>query len=117
MPTGDMFRRLEVHARALGAPEQSAAPVVLARQFRMQQREQSVLRIQVGDTRVPATGEPQVAQLNFAQPLGAAGVEWRVVYRRMGPREAELFGVDLAGEEVEIASGTLSGADALSASP
>ena len=113
VPTGDMFRRLEVHARALGAPEQSAAPVVLARQFRMQQREQSVLRIQVGDTRVPASGEPQVAQLNFAQPLGAAGVEWRVVYRRMGPREAELFGVDLAGEEVEIASGTLIGDDAL----
>ena len=112
VPTGDMFRRLEVQARALGESKESLEPVVLAREFRMQRKDQAMLRIQVGDSRVPANGEPKTVQLNFAHPVGEAGAEWRVVYRRMGPQEAALFGVDLAGEEVEIASGTLVGTDA-----
>lgn len=108
VPTGDMFRRLELRAWA-GAGERAleAEPVVLAREFEMVATERGRRRMQIGDRRVPASGEPIEVELVFPQPIGARPVRWEVVYRRMGPREAALFGVELQSEQVVIAEGTL----------
>ncbi|NUP08066.1 MAG: hypothetical protein HOW73_18625 [Polyangiaceae bacterium] len=108
VPTGDMFRRLEVRATAGdGADALTAEPVTLARSFTRQRTEQGIRRIQVGDNRVPASGEPAIARLVFPRPVRRLPVRWEVVYRRMGPREAALFGVDLEAEAIVVAKGTL----------
>lgn len=108
VPTGDMFRRLEVRAWA-GAGESAleAEPVVLAREFEMVATEDGRRRVQIGDRRVPASGEPVEVELVFPQPIRAQSVRWEVVYRRMGPHEAALFGVDLQREQIVIATGTI----------
>jgi hypothetical protein len=108
VPTGDMFRRLEVRARAArGDDEQTAAPVVLSRVFRREQTSEGSRRRQIGDTRLPASGEPQAVTLHFPRPIEGTLISWEVAYRRMGPHEALLFGVDLSREEVILASGTV----------
>lgn len=108
VPTGDMFRRLEVRARTVGDGEElHAATVVLAREFRMERAAEGLRRIQTGDSRVPADGTPRDAVLRFPRSVAGREVEWSVVYQRMGPDEARLFGVDLATEEVVVASGRL----------
>lgn len=108
VPTGDMFRRLEVRARAgTGDDAQEAKPVVLSRSFIREETSEGSRRRQVGDSRVPADGTPREAELFFPRSIEGAEIEWQVVYRRMGPHEAALFGVDLTSEEIEIASGTL----------
>lgn len=108
VPTGDMFRRLEVLAEATDVDGAVAArPVVLARSFRREKTPDGDRRVQIGDTRLPADGEPREAELIFPRAIDASTVRWRVVYRRMGPHEAALFGVDVAAEEVEVAAGRL----------
>jgi hypothetical protein len=110
VPTGDMFRRLEVRAFSSdGDGSQTAKPAVLARRFVREQTPEGTRRLQIGDTRVPADGEPAEVELFFARPVEDARIEWQVVYRRMGPHEAALFGVDLAKEETLLASGVLEG--------
>ncbi len=109
VPTGDMFRRLEVRSHVVAeGREQVANTVVLAREFRMERSAEGLRRVQIGDSRVPASGEPREVTLSFPKSIAGDLVEWSVVYRRMGPDEAALFGVDLAAEEVVIASGRLS---------
>jgi cytochrome c554/c'-like protein len=104
VPTGDMFRRLEVRARAGSS---TAAPVVLAREFRREDTPRGPRRLQIGDSRVEASGEPRHVELTFPEPIDAETVGWQVLYQRMGPHEAMLFGVDVAGEETVLASGVL----------
>jgi hypothetical protein len=108
VPTGDMFRRLEVRARVSGAePREEGATVVLARQFRMKRDEHENRRIQTGDLRVPANGEARVAEIAFGSEITAKPIEWEVVYRRMGPEQAGLFGVELDRDEIVVARGVL----------
>lgn len=111
VPTGDMFRRLEVHARAgcdAGpGPCDEAEPVVLARAFALERGAHGTRRRQIADRRVPASGAPIEAEPLFLQPVAGKKIAWEVVYRRMGPSEAALFGVDLAAEGVVVARGTL----------
>jgi len=110
VPTGDMFRQLEVRATAGDGPDSvKATPVVLAREFELVRTEQGPRRQQVRDRRVPANGEPALARLVFPRPVASLPVRWEVIYRRVGPREAQLFGVDLEAEAVVLASGTIEG--------
>jgi len=110
VPTGDMFRRLEVHATAGGGPDAAhARPVVLAREFELVKTELGLRRRQVNDRRVPASGAPITARLVFPQNVSDLPIRWEVIYRRMGPHEGALFGVDLDAEAVVVASGTIAG--------
>jgi hypothetical protein len=105
-PTGDMFRRLEVRARAVderGDVVATALPVVLARRFGKNRSE----RIQIGDDRLPASGEARVVDLLFAEPVTAREVRWTIVYQRMDTSMAAAFGVDANADEVVVAQGSL----------
>ncbi len=108
VPTGDMFRRLEILASAGDGPDAVVAtPVVLARELELVTTEHGPRRQQVSDHRVPASGEPARARLVFPRPIAGLPIRWQVIYRRMGPREAALFGVDLEAEEIVVAHGTI----------
>lgn len=104
VPTGDMFRRLEVRARIDGGPR--ARPVVLARRFRMTPTERGPARLQVGDDRLPANGEAREVVLRFSEDIAGREVIWQVAYQRMDAGMAELFGIDPEKDEVIVAEGT-----------
>ena len=108
VPTGDMFRRLEVRATA-GEGEEAihATPVVLARELVQVMTDHGLRKIQIGDHRVPADGQSRDARLVFPRSVDGLPIRWEVVYQRMGPREAALFGVDLDRETVVVAEGVL----------
>ncbi len=108
VPTGDMFRRLEVHATAGDGPDAiRATPVVLSRELVFEMTERGPRRRQLDDRRLPASGAPREARLVFPRSVEGLPIRWEVVYHRMGPREAALFGVDLDGEAVIVAQGVL----------
>lgn len=102
VPTGDLFRRLVVRARAAG---QEADPIVLGRVFAP--GAEGVARLQTDDLRVPADGSLREAELFFPGRVDTSAIHWEVAYQRMGAAEAMLFGVDLETDETIIASGTL----------
>jgi hypothetical protein len=105
-PTGDMFRRLEVRARAVdesGAVVAVASPVVLARRFGRARAE----RIQIGDDRLPASGEARTLDLAFAEPVSGRELRWEIVYQRLDAAMAKAFGVDAKADEVVVAEGAL----------
>jgi hypothetical protein len=110
VPTGDMFRRLEIRARAVDASGKTvttAAPVILERQFSMRVDEGSVQRIPTADTRLPATGATRSLRLAFPSPVDGLAVRWEVVYQRMGAAMAAAFRIDTAADEVILTAGTL----------
>lgn len=104
VPTGDLYRRLVV--RATDANGQTARPVVLGRRFSRAHHPDGEERKQVGDDRVPPDGRPRKAELFFLQPF-ALPVRWEVVYQRMGPREAAVFGVDMSTDETVVSRGRI----------
>lgn len=104
VPTGDMFRRIEVRARLDAGP--SARSVVLARRFRITPTDRGPTRIQVGDDRVPANGDVRRVELRFPEEIAGRDVLWQVVYQRMDADMAELFGVDSKKDEIVLAEGT-----------
>lgn len=104
VPTGDLYRRLVV--RAVDAGGQAARPVVLGRRFSRVHHPDGDERRQVGDDRVPADGRPRRAELFFLQPF-VLPVRWEVVYQRMGPREAAVFGVDMSTDETVMSRGRI----------
>jgi len=109
-PTGDMFRRLEVRARAVGEhgeDGEAARPAVLARRFTMVHGPQSAARMEIGDDRVPASGEAREVRLSFGEAVTARAVRWEVAYQRLEPGMAVMFGVDPAADEVIVARGVL----------
>ncbi|MGH1340344.1 MAG: hypothetical protein ACRBN8_02240 [Nannocystales bacterium] len=109
-PTGDLFRRLEVSANVVGRPK-TLVQRYLARHFGpARQSSGVVLRGEVRDDRVPASGEPRIVRLQVDAGLDDT-VEWSVRYQRVAhprgfdPREALLDG------EVELARGQLTTVD------
>lgn len=82
VPTGDMYRRLEVRAWVAGH-ERATASRVLMRRF---SRVDGVLR-QVEDDRVPPLGERRVV---LELPQGrAARVHWQITWQALDPALAE----------------------------
>lgn len=109
VPTGDMFRRLEVRARVLNE-ELEARPVVLARRFAMIPRangHSGALRVQVGDDRVPSTGEAREVDLVFPESILEKDIAWEVAYQRMPAAMAAVWGVDATADEIIVAQGIL----------
>jgi hypothetical protein len=104
LPTGDMFRRLVVRASA-GA--ERARPVTLARRFVLEHRGPATYRRQVGDDRLPGSGELRRVTVAFAEDVAEKEVRWEVVYQRMDDGMTQTFGLDQAKDEVVLAEGSL----------
>jgi hypothetical protein len=112
-PTGDMFRRLELRARIVGADGHAkgiARPVHLGRRFGDRARSGGELafdRVPTGDTRVPPPGAgTRRARLSFERDLASGDeLHWEVAYQRMDDAMAASFGVDAVHDEVVVASG------------
>lgn len=108
VPTGDLFRRLEVSAEALGAEWQVVASArrYLARHWqRVPGPFGVVLRKATSDDR------PLDDVVEVALELGAAARElpitWRVAYQRVEHPRSEREEDSLVEGEIEIASGTI----------
>ncbi|WP_438035575.1 multiheme c-type cytochrome [Sorangium sp. So ce204] len=104
-PTGDLFRRLEVSAEALGPDELVLGQETryLARHFAL--RPGAIGRKLVADDRVHA--EPVTVELD----VGAAGegraIAWQVAYQRVAhPNGVDLRDAEIEGE-IRVASGRL----------
>lgn len=107
VPTGDMFRRLEVRARVAGEGGPAATSAVLGRRFVMMPGPSGARRLEVGDDRLPATGEAREVRLPFPEAIAGRAVRWEVAYQRMDAGMAALWGVDPAADEVILAEGAL----------
>jgi len=112
VPTGDMFRRIEVRAKTVGKGEGDsivAPPVVFARRFAMVPHKagKPARRQQMGDDRIPASGEERSAELIFPQSTSGKNISWEVVYQRMPPAMASDFGVDSKTDDVILTQGIL----------
>ena len=115
VPTGDMFRRLEIRAQAVdpeGRVVLTAPAIHLVRSFADRStsaREADFARVQVADTRVaaPGSGGGRRVLLRFDRPVANLSVRWSVVYQRMGTAMAASFGVEQAHDEVVVADGVL----------
>ena len=108
-PTGDLFRRLAVHAEAVGAEAHVVAEETryLARRFgKARGTDGHPIKVLVADTRVPSSGEAVVRL-----PLGAAAkglpIAFRVAYQRVEHPIDDASDAAVVEGEVEIAAGIL----------
>jgi len=107
-PTGDLFRRLEVSAEALGTEWQvvSGASRYLARHW---QRQPSpfgvVLRSATRDDR--PLGAPQVIELELDAQAATLPIHWRVTYQRVDHPRSDREQDESVEGEIEISSGVL----------
>jgi len=106
-PTGDLFRRLQVSAEAVGGEQQviASASRILARHWKRQPGPFGLpLRTAVSDDRL--RDAPLVVELELGAPA-AQRLDWRVDYQRVDhPRSEDEHDVSI-DENIEIASGTL----------
>ncbi len=105
VPTGDMFRRLEIRGDVEGDAGAKATPVVLGRRFRVVSGPQGPRRLQIGDGRLPASGQIRTVRLTFPGPIGDRPVRWEVVHQRMDGSMATSFGLEVARNETVLAEG------------
>ena len=108
-PTGDLFRRLEVSAEAIGSDDQVVAGArrFLSRHWTEKQRFAQVVREVSGDDRPTQT--PREVQLELPLDAAAAAlpIAWRVAYQRVEHPRSEADEDSVLDGEIEIASGTL----------
>lgn len=109
-PTGDLFRRLELSAEAVGGEWQVVASQrrYLARHWQRQPSPFGVLlRTATSDDR------PLASDVEIELPLGSAAlglpVHWRVAYQRVEHPRSEREEDSAVAGEIEIGSGTLEG--------
>lgn len=106
-PTGDLFRRIELSAEAVGGEQQviASASRILARHWRRQPGPFGLLlRTAANDDR--PLDAPLVVDLEL-RVAAAQRVDWRVDYQRVDhPRSEDERDVNIDGN-IEIASGTL----------
>ena len=116
VPTGNMFRRLEVRTVAVdpasGAIIARAEPVHLGRTFgdRLQGAHSFAMeRIELEDSRVPApgAGPGRVVEVRFAVPVRGAAIRWQLAYQRMPTAMAGSFGVEQALDEIIVSEGVV----------
>lgn len=104
VPTGDIFRRLELRVQSLNPSTQeyeTASPVVFARLAEPGQK-------QIHDTRVPPPGLGVVeGEVVFTHSITLTNVEWSLVYLRMSQTLYQTFGLDAEADAVVLCSGTL----------
>jgi hypothetical protein len=108
-PTGDLFRRLEVLAEAVGAEQQVAASDVryLARRFgEGKGRDGRPIKVLVSDSRVGPDGDALV-RLSLGPEARGLPVAWRVAYQRVEHPIGDDTDAAVVEGEVEIARGIL----------
>ena len=108
VPTGDLFRRLEVSAEAIGAEWQvlAAKRRFLARHFRRVPSPFGVaLREVVSDDRPLAA--PVTVELELGDAARALPISWRVAYQRVEHPRSERDEDSVVAGEIELAHGTL----------
>jgi len=101
VPTGDLFRRLEVRARSSGGARASA--VGLERRFELVASETGSERRQTGDERLVADGIPQTVWLPFGANVENDTLHVEVVYQRMSDGLAARLGVTNEANQQVIA--------------
>jgi hypothetical protein len=108
-PTGDLFRRIEVRAEAVG-PEANVIAEdrrYLARRFgKARGTDGHPIKVMIGDARVPGGGEAAV-RLSLGAAAKGAPVAWRVAYQRVEHPIDEASEDAVVEGEIEIASGVL----------
>lgn len=113
-PTGDLFRRLEIRAEAIG-PDGAVISTSnikhLGRTYevRIDPKTKMTVRIPRSDSRVPApgAGEARRAVVRFPEDMTGHTIRWTVAYQRMDDGLARLFGIDPRADERIIAQGLL----------
>jgi hypothetical protein len=109
LPTGDLFRRLEVRAEAIGPEYSVAAEDVeyLARQFgRGKGREGHSIKVLTSDDRV-TPGAASVVRLSLGTGARGLPIRWRVSYQRVEHPIEESSEPAVVEGEVVLAEGTL----------
>jgi hypothetical protein len=109
IPTGDLFRRIEVLAEALGPDNlvKSRAARYLTRHFRVEHRNPGVaLRVLERDNRVGLHGDaPTVVDIDAGELAAGAPIAWSVTYQRVEhPRSVGEDDAVIEGE-IPIAQG------------
>ena len=106
-PTGDLFRRIEVSAEAVGADYQvtSSARRYLSRHWSEQRKLATIVRSVVKDDR--ATSEPLRVELELSGSVAALPLSWRVAYQRVEHPRSEAEQDSVVDGEIELGSGTL----------
>jgi Cytochrome c554 and c-prime len=106
-PTGDLFRRLEVSAEAIGSDQQVVASArrYLSRHWSDERKLFTVVRRVTRDDR--AAGAPLQIELELRGPVTALPVAWRVAYQRVEHPRSESEQDSIVNGEIELASGTL----------
>lgn len=109
LPTGDLFRRIEVLAEGLGPDNlvKGRAARYLTRHFRVERRSPGVaLRILERDDRVGLSGDaPTVIDLDAGELAAGAPIAWSVTYQRVEhPRSVGEDDAVIEGE-IPIAQG------------
>jgi hypothetical protein len=108
-PTGDLFRRIEVRAEAMGPEANVIAEDVrwLARRFGKERgTDGHPIKGMIGDARVPGGGEA-VARLALGASANGMPIAWRVAYQRVEHPSDEASSDAVVEGEIEIASGVL----------
>jgi len=107
-PTGDLFRRLEVSAEAIGPDQQvlGRARRYLTRHFGYARSSGVVIKKLLSDDRVGA-GERRVVDLDLGAAAEGAPIAYRVLYQRVEHPQSVNDDDALIGGEVIIAEATL----------
>jgi hypothetical protein len=108
-PTGDLFRRLEVRAEAVGAEAQVIAEDAryLGRRFgKGVGTDGHPVKVLVADTRVSPSAEA-VVKLSLGPGARGAPIAWRVAYQRVEHPVDDASDAAVVAGEVEIARGVL----------
>jgi hypothetical protein len=110
-PTGDMFRRVEIHAGAIDDSGRwvEARPVTFARVFAKTSMPTSSTRDEIADTRLFRTAAETERTVVLTLPGDVSGraISYRITHARMDDALAELFDVPDAQNRVTLWEGEL----------
>lgn len=106
-PTGDLFRRLEISAEAVGSDAQvvTSERRYLTRHWTEERKLSAVVRRVTRDDR--ATDSPLEVTLQLEGTAAALPIAWRIAYQRIAHPRSDSPEESVVDGEIEIASGTL----------
>jgi hypothetical protein len=109
MPTGDLFRRLEVRGEAVGVDFSLVASATryLTRHWRTTQDALGAHRTVASDDRLQPSGAAVAVDLDLGPSAPGFAFSWRVAYQRVEHPRSESESESLVGDEVVLGEGTL----------